>query len=162
MRKDIVEVRKRLVKALSVADETYNKWTRNVREEYDKEIQSQIISEYLKAELTKQDVQEKFGIEDNAKINRILDETLKKVNLLLSGNHLELFDSYPETLKNKFLKEYTTEDEEVKAMLLSKTKGIATKGVCGCTTYTHDAINSNHNFPHESLLYRVVIYPFFL
>ena len=77
-RKDIVEVRKRLVKALSVADETYNKWTKNIRDEHDKEIQSQIISEYLKAELTKQDVQDKFGIQDYKKFNRILDETWKK------------------------------------------------------------------------------------
>ena len=100
--KDVVEIRKRLVEALSVADETYSKWTRNVREEYDKEIQSQIISEYLKAELTQEQVADKFGYKQ-AHIVGLRNRLLQKVNLLFSLNPQDFFENLPKKIQDKVL-----------------------------------------------------------
>lgn len=107
---DVVEVGKRLAKVLSIANDTYNKWTRNVRDEYNKEIQSQIINEYLKAELTQKDVADKF-CKSEAYITNLKEENLQKINLLFINNPLDFFKKLSKILQNKFLKEYATEDE---------------------------------------------------
>ena len=108
---DITEIRKRLVKVLSVIDDTYNKWTKNIREEYDSQIQSQIIQEYLKAELTQEQIGEKFGV-DHKTVSNYADVLGKKINLLFFPKPSELFKSLPENIQNKFFKEYRTDEEK--------------------------------------------------
>lgn len=76
----------------------------------------------------RKEVAKKFGVIQQH-ISTLIKGIYQKVNFLFGIKPESSFDSYPETWRNKFLKEYTTEAEEVKAMLLPKSKGIATNGV---------------------------------
>ena len=107
---DATEIRTRLVKVLSVADDTYNKWTKNIREDYDKQIKVQIIREYLEAEYTQQQVAEKFDVSQDT-ISKNIQSLKIKINLLFSLKSLEYWQSLDKKIQNKLLKEYRTVDE---------------------------------------------------
>lgn len=91
---DISKIHKRLVNALSIADETYNKWTKNIRDEYNDEIKNQIIQEYLKANLTLEEVAKKFEV-SHPYIIKIRDKLSQLVNLL----SVTKIEDYDEELK---------------------------------------------------------------
>jgi DNA modification methylase/predicted XRE-type DNA-binding protein len=107
---DSAVIKKKLVNALSIAEDTYNKWTRNIRESFDKQIKEQIIQEYLKAECTQQQVADKFGV-DQSRIVAYKNEICAKINLLFHINPKEFFEKLDKNLQNKFLKEYRTKEE---------------------------------------------------
>lgn len=112
-KEDITDTHNRIVKALSISNDTYNKWTKDIRKSYDEEIKKQIIQEYLKAEFTQQQVAEKFGVSDSL-IRKILEETAQKINLLFVRNPEE-FD--------KEMREFAEDNQELISFIKTREDG---------------------------------------
>ena len=107
----VSNLRENLTKQLSVTEDTYNKWTVDIRKEYNKQIKEQIIQEYLKAELTQKEVAEKFSVTKMC-ISRYIDDCNRKINLLFSYKPHDLFNNYDKETKDKLLKEYYDDKED--------------------------------------------------
>jgi len=73
---------KELVNILSVSPDCFNKWVRDIRQQRERQFKQDIISEYLKAELTQQQVADKFGTSIR-KVSETKDEVYEKINLLI-------------------------------------------------------------------------------
>ena len=75
--------KKQLVEILNVSKDCFNKWTRNIEQERKKEIDKAIIQEYLNANLTLQEVADKFDI-GNTTVSDKVRNFSEKINLLFS------------------------------------------------------------------------------
>ena len=71
---------KEIAKILSVSESCIYKWTKNIRDELEEETKREIITEYLHAELTQEQVAKKFGIEQGT-ISKYIKEIFEIVNL---------------------------------------------------------------------------------
>ncbi len=73
---------KELVIILSVSTDCFNKWVRDVRREREEALENRIIKEYLKAELTQEQVAEKIGVSVR-KVSEVKTKFSEKINLLI-------------------------------------------------------------------------------
>jgi hypothetical protein len=71
-----------LVKILSVSTDCFNKWVRDIRKAKEEIVEKDIIMEYLKAELTQQEVADNIKV-SSTKVNETKQKYSEKINLLI-------------------------------------------------------------------------------